>query len=165
MTELCWTSLMTLIYWDLELSFEKHLRSVSRPASQRLGILRNFWRVFNDRLLLGKFFRFFSDPFWSTVLQCGGLALWCGYVMRHADAWRAMWFVTRGVVTWSSVCNMITCCVCVQATWLWRACPLSPRKIWPWRTCRSWWSPLGRRWWQFSRRPRRRWVDTHWCRE
>ena len=27
---------------------EKHLRSVSRGASQRLGILRKSWRVFHD---------------------------------------------------------------------------------------------------------------------
>ena len=34
------------------LTFENHLRWVSRAASQRLGILRKSWRVFYDRLLL-----------------------------------------------------------------------------------------------------------------
>ena len=36
-----------------KLTFEKHLRSVSRAASQRLGILRKSWRVFYDKLLTG----------------------------------------------------------------------------------------------------------------
>ena len=40
------------VTFDSELTFEKHLRSVSRAASQRLGILRKSWRVFHDRLLI-----------------------------------------------------------------------------------------------------------------
>ena len=32
-----------------KMTFEKHLRSVSRAASQTLGILRKFWRLLNDR--------------------------------------------------------------------------------------------------------------------
>ena len=32
---------------DSKMTFEKHLRSVSRAASQRLGILRQSLRVFN----------------------------------------------------------------------------------------------------------------------
>ena len=51
--------------FDSKMTFEKYLRSVSRAASQRLGILRKSWRVFHDRSLLGR------CPFWSTVLQCG----------------------------------------------------------------------------------------------
>ena len=35
-----------------KMTFEKHLRSVSRSASQRLGILRKSWRALHDRLLL-----------------------------------------------------------------------------------------------------------------
>ena len=53
------------------MTFEKQLLSVSIAASQRLGILRMFWRVFYDRSLLGRCFRGFVVPFWSTVLQCG----------------------------------------------------------------------------------------------
>ena len=34
------------------MTFDKHLRSVSRTAYQRLGILRKSWQVFHDRLLL-----------------------------------------------------------------------------------------------------------------
>ena len=39
---------------DSKMTFEKHLRSVSRAASQRLGILKKFWRVFHGRPLLGR---------------------------------------------------------------------------------------------------------------
>ena len=47
------------VTFDLMMTFEKHLRSVSRAASQRLGILRKYWRVFHDRSLLGRCFRGF----------------------------------------------------------------------------------------------------------
>ena len=40
------------VTFDSKMTFEKHLRSVSRAASQRLGILRKFWEVLDDRLLL-----------------------------------------------------------------------------------------------------------------
>ena len=36
------------VTFDSKLTFEKHLRSVSRAASQRLGILRKSWHVFHD---------------------------------------------------------------------------------------------------------------------
>ena len=42
------------VTFDSNMTFEKHLRSVSRTASQRLGILRKSWRVFRDRSLLGR---------------------------------------------------------------------------------------------------------------
>ena len=45
-----------------KMTFEKHLCSVSRAASQRLGILRKSWRVFHDRSLLGRCFRGFVLP-------------------------------------------------------------------------------------------------------
>ena len=54
------------------LTFEKHLRSVSRAASQRLGILRKSWRVFHDRSLLGRCFRGFVLP---VLEYCS--AVWC----------------------------------------------------------------------------------------
>ena len=40
------------VTFDSKISFEKHLRSVSRAASQRLGILWKSRRVFHDRSLL-----------------------------------------------------------------------------------------------------------------
>ena len=48
--------------FDSKITFEKHLRSISRAASQRLGILRKSWRVFHDRALLGRCFRGFVLP-------------------------------------------------------------------------------------------------------
>ena len=39
-----------------KMTFEKHLRSVSRASSQRLSILRKSWLVFHDRSLLGRCF-------------------------------------------------------------------------------------------------------------
>ena len=60
------------VTFDSQMTFEKHLRSVSKAASQRLGILRNkSWRVFHDRALLGRCFRVLSCQFWSIVLQSG----------------------------------------------------------------------------------------------
>ena len=47
------------VTFDSKMTFEKHLRSVSRAAPQRLGILR---RVFHDRALLGRCFRGFVLP-------------------------------------------------------------------------------------------------------
>ena len=45
--------------FDSKMTFEMHLLSVSRAASQRLGILRKSWQVLHDRLLLGRCFRGF----------------------------------------------------------------------------------------------------------
>ena len=50
------------VTFDFIMTSEKHLRSVSRAASQRLGILRKSWQVFYDRLLLGRCFRGFVLP-------------------------------------------------------------------------------------------------------
>ena len=48
--------------FDSKMTFEKHLRLVSRAASQRLGILRKSWRVFYDRSLLERYFPGFVLP-------------------------------------------------------------------------------------------------------
>ena len=37
------------VTFESNLTFEKHLRLVSKAASQRLGILMKSWRVFHDR--------------------------------------------------------------------------------------------------------------------
>ena len=50
------------LIFDYKMTFEKHLRYVSRAASQRYGILRKSWRVFHDRTLLGRCFRGFVLP-------------------------------------------------------------------------------------------------------
>ena len=63
------------VTFDSKFTFEKHLRSVSIAASQRLGILRKFWRVFHDKLLIGRCFGVFSCQF------C--LAVWCSAADTH----------------------------------------------------------------------------------
>ena len=66
------------VTFDSKMTFEKHLRSVSRATSQWLGILRKSWRVFHDRSLLGRCFRGFLLP----VLECCS-ALWCSAADAH----------------------------------------------------------------------------------
>ena len=60
------------------MNFEKHLRSVSRAASQLSGILRKSWQVFYDRLLLGRCFRGFVL---SVLENCS--AVWCSAADTH----------------------------------------------------------------------------------
>ena len=50
------------VAFDSKMTFEKHLCSVSRAASRRIGILRKSWRAFHDRSLLGRSFRGFVLP-------------------------------------------------------------------------------------------------------
>ena len=64
--------------FDSKMTFEKHLRSVSRAASQRLGILRKSWRVFHDRLLLGRCYRGFVLP---VLEYCS--EIWCSSADTH----------------------------------------------------------------------------------
>ena len=60
------------VTFDSKLTFEKHLRSVSRAASQRLGILRKSWRVFHDRMLIGRCFWDFVLPVleYCSAVRC-----------------------------------------------------------------------------------------------
>ena len=53
------------VTFDSKMTFGKILRTVSRAASQRLGILRKSWQMFPDRSLLGRCFRGFV----LTVLE------------------------------------------------------------------------------------------------
>ena len=41
------------VTFDSKMNFEKHLRSVSRAASQRLGFLRKSWQLLYDRSHIG----------------------------------------------------------------------------------------------------------------
>ena len=63
------------VTFDSKMTFEKHLCSVSRAASQRLGIFRKSWRVFHDRSLLERCFRGFLLP----VLEYCSVMLGCRY--------------------------------------------------------------------------------------
>ena len=49
------------VTFDSKLVFEKHLCSVSRAASQRLGILKSWW-VFHGKFLIGRYFWGFVLP-------------------------------------------------------------------------------------------------------
>ena len=83
------------VTFDSKTTFEKHLRSVSRAASQRLGILKKSWRVFHDRSLLGGCFRGFVLPF--LEYSC---AVWCSAAIRILNYWTgSQWFrfLTGGV--------------------------------------------------------------------
>ena len=66
------------VTFDSKMTFEKHLCSVSRAASQILGILRKCWRVFHDRSLLGRCFRGFALP---VLEYCS--AVWCSAADTH----------------------------------------------------------------------------------
>ena len=50
------------VTFDSKMTFEKRLHSISRAASQRLGVLRKSWRVFHDRSLLEGCFGGFVLP-------------------------------------------------------------------------------------------------------
>ena len=60
------------------MTFEKHLRSVSNAAAQRLGIMRKSRQVFHDRLLLMRSFRSFVLP---VLEYCS--AVWCSAADSH----------------------------------------------------------------------------------
>ena len=76
-----WCRLDLVIFgvtFDSKMTVEKHLRSVSRAASQRLGILRRSCRVFHDRSVLGRLFRGFVLP---VLEYCS--AVWCSAAVTH----------------------------------------------------------------------------------
>ena len=82
------------------MTFEKHLRSVSRAASQRLFILRKSWQVFHYRSLLGRCFRGFV----MTVLEyCS--AVWCSAADAHL---RLLDRVVSGASFLTGVCLSVT---------------------------------------------------------
>ena len=69
------------VTFDSKTTFEKHLWPVSRAASQRLGILRNSWQVFHDRLLFGRCFRNFVLP---VLEYCS--SVWCSAADTHTPS-------------------------------------------------------------------------------
>ena len=84
------------VTFDSKMTFEKHLHSVSRAASQRLGILKS-WRVFLDRLLLGRFLGGFVLP---VLEYC--CAVWFSVTIHTLNYWRVV-----------SGARFLTGCVCV----------------------------------------------------
>ena len=83
------------------MTFEKHLRSVSKAASQRLGILRKSWRVFHDRSLLGRCFRGFVLP---VLEHCS--AFWCSAADTHLKLYWTVQSVVPGF--WLGVSFSVT---------------------------------------------------------
>ena len=61
-----------------KMTLENHLHSVSRAASQRLGILRKSWRVFHDISVLGLCFR---RVVLLVLEYCS--AVWCSAADTH----------------------------------------------------------------------------------
>ena len=84
------------VTFDSKMTFEKHLRSASRAASQRHGILRKSWRLFHDRSLLGRCFRGFVLP---LLEYCS--VVWCSAADTHLklldQAVSTVQFLTGGV--------------------------------------------------------------------
>ena len=66
------------VTFDSKMKFEMYLRSVSRAASQRRGLLRKSWRVFHDISLLGRCFQGFVLPVFK---YCS--AVWCSAADTH----------------------------------------------------------------------------------
>ena len=58
------------VTFDSNVTFVKHLHSVTRAASQIHCTLRKSWRVVMIDRFLGNAFWILSCQFWSTVLQC-----------------------------------------------------------------------------------------------
>ena len=88
------------VTFDSKMTVEKHLCSVSRAASQRLGILRKSWQVFHDRLLLGRCFRGFVLP---VLEYC--CAVWCSATGTHL---RLLDRVASGASFLTGVCLSVT---------------------------------------------------------
>ena len=97
---------------DSKMTFEKHLRSVSRAASQRLCILRKSSRVFHYRTLLGRYLRDFVMP---ALEYCS--AVWCSAADTHL---KLLDRVVNGARFLTGVCLSVTLLIVD----LWQYCML-----------------------------------------
>ena len=68
------------VTFDSKATFEKHLRIPEQLLEDLVSSLRKFWRVFHDRLLLGRCFLGLSGLFPSTVF-----AVWCSAADTHLN--------------------------------------------------------------------------------
>jgi len=66
------------VTFDAKMTFEVHLRSVSRSVSQRIGILRKSYSIFRDPAMLGTCFFSFLLP---VLEYCS--AVWCSAADSH----------------------------------------------------------------------------------
>ena len=58
------------VTYDSKMTFEMHLRSISRAVSQRFGNLRMSWQVFHGRHFLGDALGVLSCQFWNAAVRC-----------------------------------------------------------------------------------------------
>ena len=98
------------VTFDPKMTFEKHLRSVSRAASQKLGILMKSWRVFHDSSLLWRLFR---GLFLPVLEYCS--AVLCSAAYRHL---KLLDRTVSGVRFLTGVCLSVTLLIVV----LWQYC-------------------------------------------
>ena len=82
------------------MTFERHLRSVSSAAAQRLGIMRKSWKEFHDRSLLLRSFWSFVLPVWKYCSP-----MWCSAADSHLKLLdrfvRSAGFLAGGVLEWN----------------------------------------------------------------
>ena len=83
------------VTFDSKMTFEKHLCSVSRAASQRLGILGSHGECSMIDLFLGNAFLGLFCPFWSTVLQVG--ARLPVHTLNYRTTERIAWINVQGL--------------------------------------------------------------------
>ena len=88
--------ILEVIFYS-KMTFEKHLRSVFRATSQRLGILRKYWQVFHEGSLLGRCCQWFVLP---VLESCS--AVWCCAAETHL---KLLDYVVSGA-------HFLTCTIC-----------------------------------------------------
>ena len=55
---------------DSKFTFERHIRSISSLVAQKIGLLRNFFRIFGDDDVLLRCFNFFYPSLFGVLLPC-----------------------------------------------------------------------------------------------
>ena len=99
---------------DSKMTFEKHLRSVPRSASQMLGIWRTSWQVFHDKSLRGRSFRGFVLP---VLEYCS--TMWYSTVDSHIKLLdrvvSSARFITRGVFECDIAHRRSVAVLCIHA--------------------------------------------------
>ena len=125
------------VTFDSKMTFGKHFRSVSRAASQRLGILKKSWRVFHDRSLLGRCFGVLSCQFWSTVLLSAArlpihtlnywtvqsvvpgfqLGVWLSVTLLIIDPWQSCVCFIRSGVTRCTLLMVLYLTICANGSY------------------------------------------------
>ena len=66
------------VTFDSKITFESHLRSISRSVSQKIGIMRKSWSVFGDHALMRRCFNSFLLP---VLEYCS--SVWCSAADSH----------------------------------------------------------------------------------